>query len=372
MAKKKKKSKGQKIFNDRPRKIFRHYIGTSEFIFSAAFTIFVVVMGVWFFAQKTNYDPGERDISYELMLAESVVDNLWEPPFVYWREPGSEVAEAAMGPEIGIYPDVAVSDGWTQVGRLKEFTSKTVYEKVDGQEGQYNSFGMQFMYFLTITKGEIEVNIELYDMGEFENSLGVYSAQRTDGSSVEQIGSAFVTRTAVGGLAIVNQFYFKFSANIEDPSITAHALKVIQAFADEQGEAGAVPAVFGILNDGLGFGFEQIGYQKSDVFQYDFAKEFWFGNPVGDSKLKYFLHEEPGESAASSLFGQIMEEHEFEYDIISQEESDVMMKHDFLKTFNTMNKLGSFVYGVEGAKTQDEAEAALNKLKSLISERTSQ
>jgi hypothetical protein len=367
MAKKKKKAKGQKVFNDRPRKIFRHYIGRSEFVFSAIFTGFVVLMGIWFFAQKENYDPGERDIAYELLLEQSVEDHLWEPPMQYWTEPGTGVASAAVGPDVGIYPAEVASDGWTPIGRLKEFTNKTVYEKIDGQEVQYNSFGMKFMYFLSLGKGDIEVNIELYDMGEFKNSLGVYSAQRSEGSQVEQVGSAFVTRTAVGALAIVNQYYFKFSANIEDPSISDHAVKVISAFAKEQGDGGAVPEVFGVLNDGLGLEFDQIGYQKSDVFQYDFANDFWFGTPGGDTKLKYFLHQEADGPGADALFGLIMEEHEFEYEILDQQASDVLMKHEFLKTFNTMNKTGSFVYGVEGAATQEEAEAAAQKLKTLIS-----
>jgi hypothetical protein len=367
MAKKKKKAKGQKIFNDRPRKIFRHYIGRSEFLFSSIFTVFVVLMGIWFFAQKENYDPGERDIAYELLLEQSVEDHLWEPPMQYWTEPGTSVASAAVGPDVGIYPAEVASDGWAPIGRLKEFTNKTVYEKIDGQEVQYNSFGMQFMYFLSIGKGDIEVNIELYDMGEFKNALGVYSAQRSDGSEVEQIGTAFITRTSVGALAIVNQFYFKFSANIEDSAISDHAVKVIDAFAKQQGEGDPDPAIYTMLNDGLGLDFKQIAYQKTDVFQYDFAADFWFATPSGDSKLKYFLHQELDDESADSLFGSIMEEHEFEFDVVSQDDSDVLMRHDFLKTFNTMNKTGSFVYGVEGAATQEEAEAAAQKLKTLIS-----
>ena len=281
--------------------------------------------------------------------------------------PVRNVASAEAGPDVGIYPIEVVSGGWNAVGRLKTFTNETVYEKIDGQEVQYNSFGLQFMHFLAIANGDVEMNIELYDMGEFQNALGIYAEQRSEGSSIQKVGtSGFATLTEVGALATVNQFYIKFSANQPDPSIEPHVLKVVEAFSKEQGDSGDAPPAFGILNDGLGIDFLQIGYKKSDVFQYDFAKDFWFGAEGGDSKLQYFVHQDASSDGANELFGLIMEEHEFEYEVLNQADSDVMMRHEFLKTFNTMNKSGAYVFGVEGAATQDEAQAAINKLKSLI------
>ena len=67
MARKKSKDK---VFNDRSRKIFRHYFGASELAFGVFFILFTVAMGAWFVMQRDNYDPGERDISMELMIAQ--------------------------------------------------------------------------------------------------------------------------------------------------------------------------------------------------------------------------------------------------------------------------------------------------------------
>jgi hypothetical protein len=297
-----------------------------------------------------------------------VEDHLWEPPLEIWVEPGSAVAGVAAGPDVGIYPAAVTSNGWTTQRGVKTFDFDTLYEKVDGQETQYKSFGFQFMHFLDISKTgtDLECKIELYDQGEFQNALGVFSEQRNAGSTVESVGDAWLTRTSNGALGIYNQYFFKFSGNADDPALSEHAAEVILDFSKSNAGTGETPAPFVILARDMGVAFQDIGYRKSDVFQYDFAKDFWFGGMGGDSEAQVFVHKAKSAEAAKAMYDQIVEEHQWDYEVIEQNETDALYTHEFLKTFNTVNHLGSYVYGVEGMADKDSALAKVDALRTVL------
>lgn len=371
MARKKKKSK-DKVFNDRPRKIFRHYFGMSELVFSSFFVLFTLAMGIWFVAQKDNYDPGERDISMEVMIAQQVEDHLWEPPLLRWVEPGSMPTEGG-GPifDLGIFPPQTLGGDWTPGSRVEVFDGTNLYEKIDGQETQYKAYGFQFLHFIALespSKG-LDVNIELYDMGSFQNALGIFAAQRSAGSTVQREGNAYFYLTSVGALGIVDKYYFKFTGSEETETITNHAVLVIKSFAEGMDATeSTMPAAFDILAARLGVRFQDIEYVKEDVFQYDFASEFWFGKAGPDSDARYYLHESASEEEAVSLFESILEEHEWDYTLVSRDGNNVVMKHEFLKTIFTLNQSGAFVFGVDGAADEAGAAAAVDELAAKLFE----
>ena len=359
-----------KIFNDRSRKIFRHYIGTSEVAFSLFFILFTIAMGAWFVMQRDNYDPGERDISMKVLIAQQVEDHLWEPPLELWFEPGSRPAGGARAIDLGIFPPQTLFGDWSPASRVKVFDDSNLYEKINGQDTQYKAFGFQFLHFISIedTEKGLDVNIELYDMGSFQNALGIFAAQRSAGSQVQSEGKAFLYLTEAGALGIVDKYYFKFSGNEDSETIRNHALLVIKSFSEGVSGSGDTPRAFMVLAQELGIDFQDIEYVMEDVFQYDFAKDFWFGSVSPDSTEKYFLHEAASEEDASELFDQIVEEHSYEYTLVSRDGDHVVMKHDFLETFFTLNQNGRFVFGIDGAPDEAHATKSLDALAAKLSE----
>ena len=365
-SKKKKKRVDPKnrVFTDRPRKIFRHYIGPSELAFSAFFVLFTIAMGAWFYLQKDNYDPDDRDISMEILLAQQVEDHLWEPPLKLWAEPGA-LGEATGAPavDLGVYPASTLSEGWEATSRLEEFDPSNLYEKINGQETQYKAFGFQRLHFLGIGNpaAGVEVNIELYDMGSFKNALGIFAAQRSAGSQVEKHGNAYLYLTEVGALGIADKYYFKFTGDTPDPGIQQHALKIVQDFSANI-EGGSVPKSFSLLADGLGIEFSGIEYKPEDVFQYAFAKEFWFGKPSLDASKSFFVHEAASEDEAIELVDQILEEHQWDYTLVSREGTRAVLQHSFLKTYFAIDHAGTLVYGVDQAPDEQNASQSLETL----------
>lgn len=371
--KKKKPAPGDKIFNDRPRKVFRHYIGQSEVLFSAFFIVFTFAMGAWFFLQKDNYDPDDRDISMEVLLAQQVEDHLWEPPLQLWVEPGSETAAGGGAPSVnlGVYPASTVGNGWQATSRVETFDNSNLYEKINGQETQYKEFGFQQLHFISIANRAegVEMNIELYDMGEFKNALGIFAAQRSAGSVVEKRGPAYLYFTEVGALGIVNNFYFKFTGDSPSPAIQEQSLTIVTDFAATEREGQqATPKAFHILADNMGVDFSGIEYKPTDVFQYAFASNFWFGKKSIDGNEAYFVHEAASPEEAATLVKQILEEHQWDYTAVASEEGRTVLQHNFLKTYFSIEQRENFVIGVDQAPTPDEASQSLEALAAKLFE----
>jgi len=371
-----KKKKKEKVFNDRERKIFRKRIPVAEIGFSAFFIGFTALMGIWFAAQRDNFDPSERDISMEVLIEQSVEDNLYKPPLKRWVDPAVARSTPGMvGPDLGIFPDAAVAGGWQVSGRVEGFDWDTLYEKIDGQEDQYKQYGFEYLHYVSLEKpGEdLTLNIELYDMGAFPNALGVFSAQRSEGRQVERQEKAYYYVTEVGAAGIVDKFYFKMTGNADSEVIRDHALRIVQEFATgigdaEEGGAQVASRAFEVLVDGLAVDIQNIQYVKEDAFQYAFAKEFWFArsSEAGDN-AQFFVHEAGDADEAKNLFDKFLEEQQFEYTAVEQDDSSAVMKHDFLDTFFSIEHDGPFVYGIEGAADEPGARNALSSLKSVIS-----
>lgn len=362
-----KKSK-QKIFNDRPRKVFRKRIPASEVLFSAAFVGIVLAMGAWFVQQRDNYDPSERDISMEVMLASSVEDQLYKAPLQRWVDPSLAVQGGPAAPDIGLMPDVILENGWQASSRLEEFDKSNLYEKINGQEVQYHSYGFQFLHFISVRNDgeELDANIEVYDMGEFSNALGIFAAQRSEGTTVEKSGPAFLYETEAGGIGLVGKYYVKVTGSANSPVMRQFGRDFVVAFADEHSASVDIPRPMAVLTEGMGIDFAELDYVREDAFQYAFAKEFWFGRPDRGAHTRYFVHEAASAEQAQVLVVRILEEHQYDYTAVEGSGTVPVLQHNFLKNYFTIAQVGAFVLGVERAETQEEALAGTAALRDSI------
>ena len=126
---------------------------------------------------------------------------------------------------------------------------------------------------------ESEVGIELYDMGRFENALGIFVAQRDSDQETAFLGAAQYYGTQAGLMAIFGQYYLKIAGSEESEIVRAKALALFKAIASGLEEAIKIPQTYTLLTETLGIPANAVAFERSDVFQYDFAKNFWFGSP---------------------------------------------------------------------------------------------
>jgi hypothetical protein len=345
--------------------VLRPHIPPSEAVVGAVILASLTATGIWLATRGDDFDPTERDVSTAAMAAASVADTLYKAPLARWVEPGSATT-ASPTLDLGLLPPAILADGWTADGRLERYTPATLYEKINGAAEQYLSFGFQALSYLTIAHGEHLMTLEIYDQGRFENTLGLFAAQRSSGRPVVTDGSLFYYLTPVGAVGGTGRYYFKLAGNSEAPAIAAKAGQVVAALAPLGAATDSVPRGFTVLSGGLGLPFDRLAYQPTDAFQYSFANDFWFATPEGCGDCRVFLHQAADEPAAAALSARLVGEQEVEYTVVERGERETTLQHRFLATIFAVRQEGPLVYGVDGAPDRASAERWLSRLEEAV------
>ena len=360
----------ERVFNNRKRKVFRKRIPAREMAWSLALLLVLGIAGFWFISQKNTFDPSERDISTSVLAASSVEDKLYQTPLQRWLDPAKAAASGgnAAAPDLGLFPPAILDGGWAPSSRLQEFDPDTLFEKIDGAAEQYIQFGLQKLHYVALAKADSgqEMGIELYDMGQFQNALGIFSAQKDGAQKTEKSGPADFYRTEAGAVAIFGRYYLKLAGNANEISLQEKAVQLVGALSVLASGAEDTPKPYLMFSEGLGLTLDAIAYERTDVFQYSFAKDFWFGTPKDAPGTRFYIHEAASEVESDTLFNQLLENHRYDYAVIEEGEQDVVLKHNFLNTFLTLSRRGPFVFGVDNAADRETANRDQSALLGVI------
>jgi len=129
-----------------------------------------------------------------------------------------------------------------------------------------------------------------------------------------------------------------------------------------------LPVGFALLNQRLGIAEADIQFQESNVFQYDFAQRFWFGDAGlgGDSRV--FVHIANDTDTARKLVTALVEEQRYDYEEVANDGSVNVFKHRFLKTYFVITRRAHFVYGMEKLPDAQAATAWLERIGENLSD----
>lgn len=369
-----------RVLNPLSRRIYRKRIPRAETVAGAAILVLLAGTGLWVYTTADAFDPAERDLSTEALQAAIVEDNLYRAPLKIWTEPGRSGAMAAgftgampggaaPGPDLGLFPREILDGGWTLDGRVEIYDKDTLFQKIDGAAEQYLAFGFRRLYYVTLAKDGAFVTLEVYDQGDFPGTLGVFAAQREATRALERQGPAYFYRTGVGAIGIAGNHYFKIVGSAETPAVRAKTDALLPLMVKLPGDArpaGLRP--FRALSDGLGLPFEAIAFEKSNVFEYEFMHDIWFGSAARDTgDARWFLHEAKDEAAAKEMLGRLDGEQRYEYDAVVQGEASTIYRHKTRGSFFAAARRGALVYGVDGAADRRTAETMLSRLEKELS-----
>ena len=359
----------ERIFTNRKRRIYRKRIPGGETIFGGCFVVFLLLSGGWFLSQKDNFNPEDRDISIAILEESAVEDNLYRTPLQPWIDPAAK-SESSTAPQyrLGIFPQSLLDDGWIPSSRLQTFNESNLFEKINGAAPQYFQFGFSALNFISIKKPEteLEINIELYDMASLPNALGIFATQRDDEQALEKFDNTYFFETPAGAMGIINNFYFKITGNQNTSQITDKARLLIAVFNNIRSESAKIPKIFDVFANKMKVPFERIIYQKQDVFQFDFASNFWFARPDADADLRFFVHEAASEDEAQQLFDQLYQENLFDHTLVNETRQGAVLKHNFLGTFLALNRNGIYIFGVDSAPDENVLKQQVNSLTEVL------
>ncbi len=274
--------------------------------------------------------------------------------------------------DLGPFPPQVLDGGWSASGPVEHYDTETVFNKIDGAADQLLQYGLKQLDWLTIVQKDTkdELTIELYDMAAAENALGIFAAQRGKEKIVQKAGAAYYYTTQPGAIGFIGKTYFKISGTKTSPAIEEKTARLVLALATLKSETAKASKSYLLLAEYLKIPFEGISFEKADVFQYDFAKAFWFGKPDKEKPLRYYLHEEATETAAKTLFQKLLENNLYDFDSVKQNDTHAILQHKYLKTFTSLHVQGTLLFGIEGAPNQTELDRHEKTLREALTAMT--
>ncbi len=352
------------IFNRRRRRLLRTTIPAGEG--AVGLVVLGVLVGVvmWVLGQRDAYDPDRRDLPLELLEAERPVIEIYKRPLKPWIEPGTELTVAAPGAALAPFPETLADGAWQPKGRVRAFGPENLYEKINGEAEKFLKQGFVSMHYLVLRHGEgAELAVELYDQGDVGGSAGIFADHAGAGREIDERDGVTYFLTTAGVIGRTGRWFFRAAADRSDPTVTAKAASMVDALArlgDGPGAGNAeTPAGLAILLR-AGLAESAVEYQASNVFQFDFASDFWFGQLEGDARVFVHVAEDP--ETAGALMAAVVEEQSYDFGDIHRGEDSTVMRHAFLGTWFAIARDGRYLLGAENLPDEDAVRPALGRV----------
>lgn len=354
------------IFNHRKRRLNRSLISTPEFISSLLIIIVLISIVIWVLNQRQNYTPGDRDLPIEFLDTGMVTAELYKPPLQRWSETGA--ASAAPGSSLGLFPAQILDDQWTVSLPLKEFNEETLFEKINGEAEKFLQQGFKNLQFIRIQDDakSSEIGIELFDQGDLKGSLGIFAEYVSTDSQIETKGKISYIRNSGGLIGRKGRFFVRMVGNAESKKIVSKAEQIMLLLSSLPENDSEIPLEYKVLADRLRINPALISFQSKNVFQFDFAQDFWFGVPDPAATGRIFLHLGSSVDESRSLFSRLVDEQQYDYQIKKKTRSFAIMQHLFLKTWFVIRQEGPVVFGVEKMKDEKAIQLIIRQISDIL------
>jgi len=338
----------------------------------AEFRIGLAVLGVlaaivgWVAWEGAHPDPslllGGQDLTAADAPAVTALDDR-AAPAASGAGGGGEPASAPANR--GPFPAGLAADGWTE-GTISSFGTDNLYEKINGREGYYKSYGFERLWFVSLERTDdpaVFVDVEAYDMGTASNALGAYAGERPTGGDPQVVDQG-LTHFDRNALCVTRgPFYVRAIGSEESDRMRAQ----LEHLADVLG-AGLpgepLPWNFALFVGELGLEPGTVSYTPENAFSFGFAKEVHSATLADESEIFVIAQSSP--EAAAELARSFTEGF-LEYGSEAGQAAGVQWVEDrYIRTVAGAKSAGSFTVGVRGAPDAAAAEAALTRLEAAV------
>ncbi len=279
------------------------------------------------------------------------------------RAAGAETA-AAPG-DRGPLPAALALPGWTE-GGVSSFGPENLYEKIDGREDYYKSFGFRRLWFVSLQHdalAERVVDVEAFDLAEPANALGAFAGERPEGSTMELAddGAVVLFRNAL--YVARGPMYVRAIGSDESDELRA-LLAHLRTTLEGALPGAPLPWAWALFVGELGVEPGAVSYTAENAFSFGFASDVWSARRADETEL--FVVAAADEAAAGDLarkFGDGFTE----YGDAAGTSHGVSWASDrYLKTVSGAKATGRWTIGVYGAPDLATAAAELDRLEAAV------
>lgn len=180
-------AEGNDVFGGNSKRGFvRTDVGATERFLSWSLLGVVICIGVWVGWKGQHFDQNVFELDPALL---ETVPPPREEVHLYeeWADAMPRASREASTEAASRYTDL-VPEEWRQTGPVEQFTSETLYEKINGRAEQYRAFNVEGLEFVGFDDGSRFVDVFVYDMGTPAQAYGIYSVERNEGMPPVDLG----------------------------------------------------------------------------------------------------------------------------------------------------------------------------------------
>lgn len=349
----------RQVINLKSTRLLRKHVSLAENRVTLLLLFALAGLVLWLALQRDQYDPQTRDISIDQLTAAPDAIQLYHRPLKNWSESGSQPAELGIEP----FPASLVDQEWSAKARVKQFGADTLFEKINGEADKFIKLGFENLYYLVLISADRqEIAIELFDQADMRNSMGIFASHQSGDESMQQQGEAVYFLTSIGAIGRAGQYFFRIAGTEQSERIRNKSEQIVLALGDLAGATESTPRAVQIFSDTFDIAPAQIAYESQNVFQYDFVNDVWFGTLDAAANTRLFIHEGNSSAEAESLFDTLLEEQQYDYEMVEQGENQVVLLHNYLKNYFVMSRKGKLLYGVENIAELDDIPGIMQRL----------
>lgn len=194
------------------RRSYRPQAGPVERALTAAAVLGLVFLALWFDARGRQVDPRL------FRLDEGSLATGGDPRRIFRRKlvVQESVGEAA-DPVAALLGDEIPGTAFRRRGPVEAYGPDTLYEKIDGREGLYKSYGFRRLWFASYQAAGEDLDLEVFRHQDAAGAFGVFATERRgmEGAGLE----ATRTVTPNGLYLVVAEYYLRLQGSAASPTI---------------------------------------------------------------------------------------------------------------------------------------------------------
>ena len=142
--------------------------------------------------------------------------------------------------------DFSKIENWTAADTIDQYDSSNLWEYINGAADLFYTYGFQNLHSCEMSSGDIEVIVDVYNMGNQLNAFGMYKTERGDIKDKLYIGVEAVITSPNQSLMLKDIYYVK--VNVYEDELTTEKNKLLlQSIAEVLHGSNKFPVEFELL-----------------------------------------------------------------------------------------------------------------------------
>ena len=254
------------------------------------------------------------------------------------------------------FPDIK---GWQPEDEVLTYNPENLYEYINGAADQFLDYGFQILQSRDLSKGDLKITVDIYDMGESLNAFGMYKTERPRDLNGVPVGTEGIITPPYQALLLKDRYYVKVNA-YEGELSDSTGRSALEAIADAlPGETGFPEVLHLLPKQGMmpgSEGYTKIGYLGMTELTHCIHANY---KDQHDNEFQYFVVLPRAEKPVEKIWQSFSEK----WTSVEKASHPTYSKKIPYKGINGMMLLDGKIVGVTDA--DDEAKM-LKRLESLV------